>query len=70
MNSRGFSKIEILITDDGVNVETKWNEKRNLNWCIYNWWIAGLLFCFDSLNNHVKYVVIKFSVVFLHFSEK
>jgi hypothetical protein len=23
MNSRGFSKIEILITDDGVNVETK-----------------------------------------------
>jgi hypothetical protein len=23
MNSRGFSKIEVLITDDGVNVETK-----------------------------------------------
>jgi hypothetical protein len=23
MNSRGFSKIEVLITDDGVNVELK-----------------------------------------------
>lgn len=23
MNSRGFSKIEVLITDDGNNVETK-----------------------------------------------
>jgi hypothetical protein len=52
MNSRGFSKIEILITDDGVNVETK--ETRREIWI--DVFITGELqvcyFVSDSLNNH------------------